>query len=220
VPGTGPPATATPTAYVPEEPSLGAWVSQHRRWTVAAVVVVAAGLLAFLDWPHPTTASQARSDFASYATQIRTDVQSCSLELGDALGAYNQIISGSSTDRATALGIAQAAALDCTPMGNSNVEDIGALQSPRSLSKYNLDASTQLFYAWCFPTAVEVANDVQALLGHPGDPVKLKDIATQLTVLQRTAAQAQGSYDAVTQALGMPRIDVGLENIRPGILVG
>jgi len=106
------------------------WVLSHRKISVASGIVVVLALVAVVDWPHRATTGQLRSDFAQYATQVRGDVQSCSVEVEETLSAYNQITAGVVRDRQTAKAIASQTALDCTPMGNSRIDDLGTLQPP------------------------------------------------------------------------------------------
>jgi hypothetical protein len=196
------------------------WVLRHRRLTTAGAVVVILGLVAFVDWPHRATAGQVRSDFAQYATQVRGDLQSCSVEVEETLSAYNQITAGVVRDRETASAIASQAALDCTPMGNSRIDDIGTLQPPASLAKFALGAPTQRLYEWCFPTGVDVAQDIQHLLSSPGDPAALADVKTRLAQMNAAAATAQAAFDQAASMLGTPPVEFGLDQVRPGVLVG
>jgi len=82
------------------------------------VMLVVVALTAAADWPHRATRSQLQGDLQDYVTQVRADVLSCGVEVEETLSAYNQIMAGVSTDRNTAIGIADRAALDCTPAGN------------------------------------------------------------------------------------------------------
>ena len=196
------------------------WILGHRRISIAATLVVVLALVAIVDWPHRATGGQLRSDFAQYATQVRGDVQSCSVEVGETLSAYNQITAGVVRDRQTAEAIANQTALDCTPMGNSRIDDLGTLQPPSSLADFALGASTQQLYAWCFPTAVDVAQDIRRLLSSPGDPGTLADVKAHLTQLSTAGATAQAAFNRTAGSLETPPVDFGLDQIRPTVLVG
>jgi hypothetical protein len=204
----------------PTNPSSALWVLQHRRLTVGAAIVVTLALIAFVDWPHRATTGQLRSDFALFSTQVRGDIQSCSVEVEQTLSAYNQITAGVETDRATATAIAAQTALDCTPMGNSRIDDLGTIQPPRSLDRFDLDAATQRLYAWSFPAGVDVAQDVERLLAKPGDPTALADVRNRLSQMSADAAVAQHAFDQAAAALGLPPVTFGLDEVRPGVLVG
>ena len=208
-------------SYDAVEPSLWRWLGRHRRVVAPLVVVVVAGSVLALDWPHSATTGQMRADFAQFATQMRVDVQSCSVEVEQTLSAYNQITAGAVNDRNTAIGIAIQTALDCTPMGNSRVDELGSLAAPRSLSKYHLDAASAQLYAWCFPAAVDLAQDVQKLLNKPGDAATLADVKLKLGELSVAAATAQHGFDLAASDLGLgSTVPFGLEGVRPGVLVG
>jgi hypothetical protein len=196
------------------------WILAHRRLSIAVTIVVALALVAVVDWPHRATASQLRSDFAQYATQVRGDVQSCSVEVAETLSAYNQITAGVVRDRQTAEAIASQTALDCTPMGNSRIDDLGTLQPPSSLANFNLGASTQALYVWCFPTAIDVAQDIEHLLSSPGDPATLADVKTRLSQINSAGTSAQTVFNNAARILNTPPVDFGLDQVRASVLVG
>jgi len=192
----------------------------HRRISTAGAVVIVLAIVAFVDWPHRATAGQLRSDFAQYATQVRGDVQSCSVEVEETLSAYNQITAGVVRDRQTAEAIASQTALDCTPMGNSRIDDLGTLQPPSSLANLVLGTSTQGLYAWCYPAAVDVAQDIEHLMSSPGDPATLADVKTRLAQMNTAAASAQNVFNAAAGTLNTPPVDFGLDQVRASVLVG
>lgn len=203
----------------PPEPGRS-WFVTHRRTSIVLAVVVVLGITAFVDWPHRATSGQLQSDYATYAIQIRGDVQSCASEIEQTLSAYNQVTAGVSTDRETTSGIASQTALDCTPLGNSSIDDLGAIQPPRSLARFALDGPTAQLYAWAFPDGVSVAQDVEHLMTSPGNPTLLADLRTQLQDMSTRAASAQAAFDKAATTLGTPTVDMGVSAIRPGVLVG
>src|SRR5450755_428020 len=209
-----------PPAPQPPADRWLSWILHHRRISIAAAVVVVLGLIAVVDWPHRATGGQLRSDFAQYATQVRGDVQSCSVEVGETLSAYNQITAGVVRDRQTAESIASQTALDCTPMGNSRIDDLGTLQSPSSLADYKLGAPTQQLYVWCFPTAVDVAQDIEHLMSSPGDPATLADVKTRLAQINTAGTSAQTVFNNAAGSLNTPPVDFGLDQVRSSVLVG
>ena len=212
--------TETPTQGSTSTQPWLAWILGHRKISIAAAVVIVLALVAFVDWPHRATAGQLRSDFAQYATQVRGDVQSCSVEVEETLSAYNQITAGVVRDRQTAEAIASQTALDCTPMGNSRIDDLGTLQPPSSLANFALGAATQQLYAWCFPTAVDVAQDIEHLLSSPGDPTTLADVKARLAQINTAGTSAQSVFNQTAGALTTPPVDFGLDQVRSSVLVG
>ena len=206
--------------YESVQPSVLRWLRGNLKVTwIAIALVVIAGLVA-LEWPHQANLGQQQADLAAYAVQLRGDVQSCSSGVEQTLSAYNQVTAGASTDRQTAIAIAAQAALDCTPMGNSRIEDVGALQPPRSLSNYHLDKYASQFYAWCFPNAVDLVQGLGHLLAKPGDPTLLAQAKLKLAQLNALAANAQGGFDLAALDLKAGFIHFGLDAVRPGVLVG
>jgi hypothetical protein len=215
-------STPTETSTQPStsaQPWL-AWLLVHRKVSIASAVIIVLALVAVVDWPHRATAGQLRSDFAQYATQVRGDVQSCSVEVEETLSAYNQITAGVVRDRQTAKAIASQTALDCTPMGNSRIDDLGTLQPPSSLANYALGASTQQLYVWCFPTAVDVAQDIEYLLSSPGDPATLADVKNRLAQISSAGTSAQMVFNKTAGSLSTPPVDFGLDQVRASVLVG
>ena len=196
------------------------WVRRHPRWSVAGVLLVVVALTAAADWPHRATRSQLQGDLQDYVTQVRADVLSCGVEVEETLSAYNQIMAGVSTDRNTAIGIADRAALDCTPAGNDKILDLAATQPPRSLAKYRLDLGAAQLYGWASNDAVDAMQDVHALLVSPGDAAKLADVTRQLGDMQQRAASAQSIFDHAAAAVGASKESLSLDAVRPGVLVG
>lgn len=196
------------------------WVLGHRRWSAAGAVILVLGLAAVADWPHQASAVDLRGDFAAYATQVNDDVTSCSLEVEQTLSAYNQITAGVSTQRETAAGIASQTALDCTPFGNSAIQDLGTLQPPRSLARYGLDQGTAHLYTWCFTDGVDVAQDIEKLLSTPGNGALLVHLRARLTDMEAQAAAAQQLFDKTAATVGITPVPFGLDAVRPSVLVG
>ena len=182
--------------------------------------MVALALTTAADWPHRATRSQLQGDLQDYVTQARADVLSCGVEVEETLSAYNQITAGVSTDRSTAIGIADRAALDCTPAGNDKILDLAATQPPRSLAKYHLEVGAAQLYGWASSDAVDAMQDIHALLESPGDAARLADVNRRLGDMQQRAASAQGIFDHASTALGSPPESLSLDAVRPGVLVG
>jgi hypothetical protein len=200
--------------------SITTWAVRHRRASIGVAAVVLLGVAAVVDWPHQANAGDLRADFAGYATQVNDDVQSCSQEVEQTISAYNQIIAGVSNKRDTAAGIASQTALDCTPLGNSAIEDLGTLAPPRSLASYRLDRGAQRLYTWSFSDGVDVAQDIEKLLASPGDPALLAHLRAKLTDMQTQAGAAQQLFDQTAASLGAAPVPFDLDSVRPGVLVG
>jgi len=209
-----------PAAPEPVKGGVGAWVAAHRRLSVAAVVVVSLAVVAAADWPHKATRGQLQGDLADYVTQVRADVLSCGGEVEETLSAYNQIMAGVSSDRETAIGIADRTALDCTPAGNDKILDLAAAQPPRSLAVYHLELATSQLYGWASTDAVVAMQDIHALLVSPGDPAKLADVKAWLGDMQQRDASAQAIFDKAAVGVGGTPQSLSLDAIHPGVLVG
>lgn len=199
---------------------FGAWAKAHPRWSTGIVVLAVLGVVAAADWPHRATRGQLQGDLADYVTQARADVLSCGVEVEETLSAYNQIMAGVSTDRDTATGIADRAALDCTPAGNDKILDLAATQPPRSLAVYRLELGASQLYGWATLDAVDAMQDVHGLLASPGDPARLADLKARLADMEERAAAAQGIFDRAAAGVGGASQSLSLDAIRPGVLVG
>lgn len=200
--------------------SMGLWVRRHRRWSTAGAVVVVLGLTAFVDWPHAATKGQLQQDLGAYVTQVRADVLSCGVEVEDSLSAYNQIRAGVSTERSVAIGIFDTTALDCTPAGNAKILDLGTLEPPRSLAQFRLDVAVQQLYGWAGTDSLTVMNDLKTLIRTPGDQATLNDVRTHLADMQQRATSAQSLFDSAAHTVGAPPVELGLDVVRPEVLVG
>ena len=209
-----------PAAPEPVKAGLGGWVRGHRRTSAVAAVVVTLAVVAAADWPHKATRGQLQGDLADYVTQVRADVLSCGMEVEETLSAYNQIMAGVSSDRETAIGIADRTALDCTPAGNDKILDLAATQPPRSLAIYHLELGTSQLYGWASTDAVVAMQDIHALLVSPADPVKLADVKVRLGDMQQRAASAQAIFDAAAAGVAGAPQSLSLDAVRPGVLVG
>jgi len=212
----------------PEPPRRGAdivaaatgWTRVHPRWAVAVVLAVALALTALADWPHQATRGQLQADLESYVSQVRADVLSCGRGVEDSLSAYNLIMAGVSTERGTAEGIADRAAVDCTPSGNAMILDVTALQPPRSLARYHLEVGAAQLYGWASSDAVDAMQYLHALLVSPGDAARLAQLRNILADMQQRASAAQAVFDRAASAVGAPTESLSLDAIRPGVLVG
>jgi len=184
------------------------------------VLAVALALTALADWPYQATRGQLQADLESYVSQVRADVLSCGRGVEDSLSAYNQIMAGASTERATAEGIADRAALDCTPSGNAMILDVTALQPPRSLARYHLEVGAAQLYGWASSDAVDAMQYLHALLVSPGDAARLAQLRNILADMQQRASAAQAVFDRAANAVHAPTESLSLDAIRPGVLVG
>jgi hypothetical protein len=217
-------AAGEPAVPVEQPPGrlvrAGHWGRAHPRWSAAGVALLVVAFAAAADWPHRATAGQLRGDLQDYVTQARADVLSCGVEVEETLSAYNQIMAGVSADRKTAVGIADRAALDCTPAGNDKILDLAATQPPRSLATYRLELGAAQLYGWASTDAVDAMQDVHALLVSPGDPARLASVNQTLADMQQRAAAAQAIFDRAAAGVGAPAESLSLDPVRPGVLVG
>jgi hypothetical protein len=73
---------------------------------------------------------------------------------------------------------------------------------------------------WCFPTAVDVAQDIEHLLSSPGDPAMLADVKSHLAQISSAGTSAQTVFNKAAGSLNTPPVDFGLDQVRSSVLVG
>ncbi len=158
--------TRTEPPYVPLRHSQ--WVT-HRtpRWVWLAGVLILAGAVVVGLAVHPSR-SQRASDMNSFLTDMKTDIQSCSGGVRESLQVLRQIQTGASHDLGTAVRIASYAATNCGPANNTQIDDLAQYQVHESLASFRLDRVVIALVTWARPDAINVQNDVAAILQTKG----------------------------------------------------
>ena len=158
--------TRTEPPYVPLRHSQ--WVT-HRtpRWVWLAGVLILAGAVVVGLAVHPSR-SQRATDMNSFLTDMKTDIQSCSGGVRESLQVLRQIQSGASHDVATAIHVASYGATNCSPANNVQLDDLVQYQVHESLASFRLDRVVIDLVTWARPDAINVQNDVAAILQAKG----------------------------------------------------
>jgi hypothetical protein len=78
--------------------------------------------------------------------------------------ALRAIQSGTSHDVTTAVGIATAAAANCSPANSMPMDDLVQYQAPESLASFHAQTVVNDLVTWGFPLAQRVQVDVAALV--------------------------------------------------------
>jgi hypothetical protein len=181
--------TTTDPPFVPLRAS--GWPSRRTpRWAIAAgVVLLAAGVAIGLSH-HPSKTERA-SDLKALLATLKTDIESCSGGVGDALRVLAAIDKGTSHDTATAISLANLGASNCSPANNEQLDDLTGVQVPESLDGYHLQVAVTDVIDWAAPDAGRVQSDVAAVLsrrGQPGEQAAKAALAKDLSKLKRQRA--------------------------------
>jgi hypothetical protein len=158
--------TRTEPPYVPVRRSQ--WVT-HRtpRWVWLAAVLILAGAVVVGIAVHPSRAQRA-TDMNAFLTDMKIDIQSCSGGVRESLQVLRAIQTGASHDRATAVRIATYGASNCSPANNTQLDELVQYQVHESLARFHLDRAVIALVTWARPDAINVQNDVAAILQAKG----------------------------------------------------
>lgn len=211
-------------AVAPADPDPGAR-PPHRPWfkrrsLQVAIGAAAVAVMAVADWPHQATSGQRVQDLATLEKQVDGQQASCSLGAVATITAYDQIVTGQSTDRATAISLAEQSSLDCQPDGNPQLLDLTTNSAPRDLSSYQLDAAIGRAVDWAFPNGAAVCTDLAQLLSKGPNPALLADARTRLATMSSDAAAVQQTFNAAAHNLGAPNYTfAAMGEVSPGSVV-
>jgi hypothetical protein len=181
--------TTTDPPFVPLRAS--GWPSRRTpRWAIAAsVVLLAAGVAIGLS--HRPSQTERASDLKALLATLKTDIESCSGGVGDALRVLVAIDKGTSHDAATAISLANLGASNCSPANNEQLDDLTGVQVPESLDGYHLQVAVKDLIDWAAPDAGRVQSDVATVLsqrGQPGEQAAKANLAKDLNSLKRQRA--------------------------------
>jgi hypothetical protein len=126
-----------------------------------AALIAGAVLVALAHRPSP---GQRAADLRGFLSDMNTDIESCAGGVSESLTALHDIESGASHDIATALGIAQYGASNCSPANNMQLGDLSTYQVTESLASFHLASVVTGLITWAAPDAMNVQTDVAALL--------------------------------------------------------
>lgn len=197
-------ATGQPVVVPPPEasPAPPRWYARRPVQVVALAAAVA--LMATVDWPRPATHDQRAQDLLMLEKQVDGQQSSCSLGVLATIAGYDQIVTGQSSDRITAVRLAEQSALDCQPDGNPQLLELSMNSAPRDLTSYRLDDSIARIIDWGYPNGSVVCSDLATMLAHGSQPALLADARARLAVMSADAKAAQDGFTAAANALGVP----------------
>lgn len=225
---------AAPSA--PWDTSWAAWQTRrHRprpgglarrlllRWPIALALVLAVAVGAATDLTRAASPSGRLVDLRAYYQSLQTGLSSCTGGLHDALAALTAVLSGASSDRATAEGIALAGEHACTPVSNGDLFDMATTSPPRSLTGYGVGRATDRLYTWAFPQAALADSEIYLLLEHHRGPgsTAARQLVAQLSSMNTLAGQVLASFDTAAARLHgtLPPFTPAVAVTAPGVLL-
>ena len=167
-------------------------------------MAAAVSLMVTVDWPRPATHNQRAQDLLMLEKQVDGQQSSCSLGVLATIAGYDQIVTGQSSDRTTAVRLAEQSALDCKPDGNPQLLELSMNSAPRDLINYKLDDSIARIIDWGFPNGSVLCTDLATMLSHGSQPALLADARARLAVMSKDARAAQNGFTAAANGLKVP----------------
>jgi hypothetical protein len=155
----------TDPPYVPIR--RGRWASGRTpRWVLLAVVAfVAVGVLFGL--AHRPSQSERASDLRGFLTDMRNEIESCAGGVSESLTALRglgPLPSTNTADVRATISIAAYGASNCSPANSQPLDDLDQYQVSESLDSFHLDRVVTGLVNWAAPDAIDVQNDVVAVL--------------------------------------------------------
>jgi hypothetical protein len=168
--------------YVPIRHSR--WpVRRTPRWVpIVLALLIAAGVLVALS--HKPSDSQRASDMRGFLNDMTTDIESCAGGVGESLTALRQLgslPSRNASEVQDTIGIATYGSSNCSPANSMPLDDLTQYQIVESLSSFHLTTAVNGLIDWAAPDAINVQNDVVAVLQATSAPA----IATATAQLQK-----------------------------------
>jgi hypothetical protein len=195
---TGPPG-GHPDDLPPYVPIRRTGWATHRtpRWVLLALAVLVAGAV-LVALVHKPSQSERASDLRGFVSDVNYDIESCAAGVSESLTAMREAGTNASEIQDT-ISIANQGAANCEPANNEQIDDLEQYQVTESLASFHLPSVVTGLVNWAAPDAVDVQNDVAALLAAPSPQAKAKDTANLQRALRKLDAQ-RATIDATVQA--------------------
>jgi hypothetical protein len=154
--------TKTEPPFVPLRHS--GWASRRTPlWVFAAIIVVIAGVVV-TSLTHKPSASERASDLKGYLNDVNGAIESCAGGVRDSMTAFQSVIAGDTAESSAAAGILAYNAQNCSPANNEPLSDFTSYQVAQSLDQFRLDTADNDVVTWAFPDAMNVQQDMLAVL--------------------------------------------------------
>jgi hypothetical protein len=147
---------------------------RHTRWPVrrtprwlliALALLIVAGVLVGL--AHKPSTSQRAADMQGFLNDMTTDIESCAGGVSESLTALRQLgplPSKNTSEVQDTISIAAYGSSNCSPANSMPLDDLDQYQVAESLASFRLGAVVTGLVNWAAPDAMNVQNDVVAVL--------------------------------------------------------
>jgi len=188
----------TDPPYVPIR--HGRWpVRRTPRWAVVVLaLLIVAGVLVGLS--HKPSNSQRATDMRGFLNEMTTDIESCAGGVGESLTALRglgPLPSRNTSEVQDTIGIATYGSSNCSPANSMPVDDLLQYQVEESLASFHLDTAVTGLINWAAPDAINVQNDVVAVLRATSAPA----ITSAMTQLQNALKKLDAQRAAVDSVI-------------------
>jgi len=169
----------------------------HRTplWVFAAVIVLIGGVV-LVSLSHKPSTAQRAGDLSGYLKDVNAGIESCAGGTRDSMTAFNKVQAGDKADLSAALGILAYNAQNCSPANNEPLSDFAAYQVTESLAQFPLDKADNDVITWAFPDALNVQQDMTAVLGSATPAARTTAQATLTGAIAKLDAQ-RAALDAI-----------------------
>ena len=171
------------------------WATRRTPLWVFAVIIAAIGGVVLVSLSHRPSTAQRAGDLTGYFKDVNAGIESCAGGTRDSMTAFDKVQAGDAADLSTAIGILTYNAQNCSPANNQPLSDFVTYQVTESLARFPLDKADNDVITWAFPDAVNVQQDMLAVLkaGTPADRAKAQ--ATLNAALATMDAQRTAIYN-------------------------
>jgi hypothetical protein len=159
---------------------------------VLAVVGLFLAGMTLAAWPTHPSGSQRAADLRGMVGDLTSDIQSCAGGVTDSMAALHGSVGTAHV--ALAESIVTTAVSNCSPVNNTQLEDLIEYPTPESLSAYHLTAAVQDMWTWATPLAQRVQSDAGALISARG-PRAVARAAASLRTDQRALDAERSAID-------------------------
>jgi hypothetical protein len=181
------------------------WASRRTPlWVFAVIIVLVAGVVV-VSLSHKPSQAQRASDLKGYFSDVTAGIESCAGGAHDSMTAYDKVLAGDTADFPTAVGILTLGAQNCSPANNEPLSDFTNYQVTESLAQFPLDKADNDVITWAFPDAMDVQQDMLAVLraGTPAARTAAKaTLSKALATMDAQRAAIYTIWHAAEQAVG------------------
>jgi hypothetical protein len=181
------------------------WASRRTPlWVFAVIIVLVAGVVV-VSLSHKPSQAQRASDLKGYFSDVTAGMESCAGGAHDSMTAYDKVLAGDTADFSTAVGILTLGAQNCSPANNEPLSDFTNYQVTESLAQFPLDKADNDVITWAFPDAMDVQQDMLAVLraGTPAARTAAKaTLSKALTTMDAQRAAIYAVWRNAEQTVG------------------